>query len=141
MYTPGTQAVADEEAAMLEKALDKLPVNCHQVIQMRNAIVARCIWDFPNVPIYRLQLAGGKSNLATTWAEQEQFQKAIELHDEAVLQLREMIDQSIVVTCLCRRQTPRFTFGQWVPVVDQVAKFLGKRGLNGGQVDRLCGIG
>ncbi len=36
MYTPGTQAVADEEAAMLEKAIAKLPVNYQQVIQLRN---------------------------------------------------------------------------------------------------------
>ena len=35
-YTPGTQAVADEEAAMLENAIAKLPENYQRVIQMRN---------------------------------------------------------------------------------------------------------
>ncbi len=65
------------------------------VLAEMNSIAERSIADFPDVAAYRIYLANGKSNLAVTLAEQGQYRQAIELHDEAIEQLRDMVDQSI----------------------------------------------
>ncbi len=58
-------------------------------------IAERSIRDFPNVPMYRILRANGSSSLAAALAEQGQYQEAIQYHDVAISQLREMIEHSI----------------------------------------------
>ncbi len=60
-------------------------------------IAERSIRDFPNVPMYRILRANGSSSLAAALAEQGQYQEAIQYHDVAISQLREMIEHSINV--------------------------------------------
>jgi tetratricopeptide (TPR) repeat protein len=65
------------------------------VIEEMNSLAEQSIRNFPDVPLYRLMLANGSSSLASALAEQGLHQEAIQFHDTAIAQLREMIDQSI----------------------------------------------